>query len=74
MGGALTFVGALPDWSVVAMGLEAPALECAVNSFPFPSDTFDLPIRGDVVLVKTDEAGYDIDLALSDIPSLQIRQ
>jgi hypothetical protein len=69
MGGALTFVGALPESNIVALGLEAP--EPTVNTFPFPSDTFDLPIRGDVVLVKTDEFGYDVNIVLTDMPMIR---
>ena len=65
MGGALTFVGSIVDRDLVAVAMENSCE--SINAYPFDSDSFDLPIKGKVFLVKTDADGDPVDVGDDDL-------
>ena len=60
LGGAVTFVGAIPELKVFVVALQESS-SYEVNSFCKDSDIFmELPVRGPVLFVATDREGEPI--------------
>ena len=74
MGGPVTFVGGIPELQVFAVALRTPPDGTVVNTYCNDATVFmDLPIRGSVLFVSTDDDGEPIDVrvdALKEILAL----
>ena len=69
MGGMITFVGAIDDLHVFALALAA-STELPVNTLCTDCNVFlQLPVRGPVLFIATDDAGEPMDVDVEAIES-----
>lgn len=67
MGGSLTFVGAIDDLGVVAMGRETRAEGDRVNLWCGSGEHFDAPVFGTVLFAGSDAQGMDMDVPVESL-------
>ena len=61
MCGGFTFVGAIPQFNVIAVASQQPENEDS-NNYCKHSEYFDVPVKGTVILIGSDEDGEAMDL------------
>ena len=67
MGGSLTFVGAIDDLGVVAMGRETRAEGDKLNLWCGSGEHFDAPVFGTVLFAGSDAQGMDMDVPVEPL-------
>ena len=67
MGGSLTFVGAIDDLSVVAMGRETRSEGEKVNMWCGSGENFDAPVLGTVLFAGSDSQGNEMDVPVEPL-------
>ena len=68
MGGSLQIVGAIREHGIVALGLETTTQP--LNPFVFEDGCSEREVRGDILLVATDEDGNPCDVDVEDIVAI----
>ena len=74
LGGKITFVGGIPTVNTFVVGLK-DAETLPINTFCLNEDIFmELPVKGPVVFVATDEDGEPVDVDIAYVKHLLIRK